>query len=63
MATTKKEEPALPAGLHKDGCPAERVEAFALNRPHGAGQVTVVRCIDCGADLHIDDDEKEDRNA
>lgn len=55
MATTKK-TPVLPAGLHRDGCPAERIEAFGRSRPDGT-QVTVVRCVDCGADLHIDDEK------
>lgn len=60
MATTKK-APELPAGAHRDGCPAERIEAFGRSRPDGT-TVTVVRCVDCGGDLHVDD-ERGDQHA
>ncbi len=32
--------------VHRDGCPADRVEMFGNEGPRGA--FTVTRCLDCG---------------
>ena len=34
---------------HLDGCPSGRSESFGATSP-GGDQLTVTRCIDCGAD-------------
>lgn len=57
MATkedSRTDRPTLDERDHREGCPAERIEAYQAVRPATAQReatpVVVTRCIDCGGE-------------
>lgn len=63
MAQSKTPEPALPAGSHRDGCVAERIEARSVTRVEDGARLTVTRCIDCGGQVEVEVDPRGDHHA